>query len=241
MSPLSDQKKKESLPGVSFEADPSTGSLPKRPASLSELVMTLRAVKADKRYLENITHGTPRPGHPEGTVKAHIYELERNLRLIDGYLKSSAERLSLTPEELVRAEIFIHVHDSFKKESKPGVPIAHPQSHASLAREFLAGLTTDGELLEVVQNHDVPWALFRKDRLGNSLNSERFRRLETAITDWDFFLLCQVIDGTTLGKVSSKGENQVSAFCQLMKDRVSLKRDYKELHETLKAFLLRLS
>ena len=36
-------------------------------------------VMADPRYITNIEYGQPRSGHPEGTVKAHIAELEANL------------------------------------------------------------------------------------------------------------------------------------------------------------------
>ncbi len=37
------------------------------------------AITCDKRYQRNLDWGEVRPGHPEGTIRAHIAELERNL------------------------------------------------------------------------------------------------------------------------------------------------------------------
>jgi hypothetical protein len=37
------------------------------------------AVIADPEYQKNLDWGQSRPGHPEGTVRAHIAELEQNL------------------------------------------------------------------------------------------------------------------------------------------------------------------
>jgi hypothetical protein len=46
------------------------------------------ATVLDPRYLKNLDWGEARPGHPEGTVRAHIAEIEPNLealrsRLVD--------------------------------------------------------------------------------------------------------------------------------------------------------------
>ena len=40
------------------------------------------AVIGDPRYLANLDWGEARPGHPEGTVRAHIAEIEPNLALL---------------------------------------------------------------------------------------------------------------------------------------------------------------
>ena len=86
-------------------------------------------VTTDSRYLNNLDWGKPRRGHPEGTVRAHIQELERNLE---------AMSVPKGSEQYWKLKLLIHVHDSFKKESRKGVPISHPESHASLAKTFLA-------------------------------------------------------------------------------------------------------
>ena len=39
----------------------------------------LQVVIVDPRYQERLDWGEPRAGHPEGTIRAHIGDLERNL------------------------------------------------------------------------------------------------------------------------------------------------------------------
>ena len=70
------------------------------------------SVTADPRYLANLDWGEARPGHPEGTVRAHIAEIEPNLEPL---------RPRLSDEEYWKLKVLIHTHDSFKAESKPGV------------------------------------------------------------------------------------------------------------------------
>src|SRR6516225_8855630 len=111
----------------------------------------LDAIIADPRYQRNLDWGKPRRGHPEGTVRAHIAELERNLDRL-------APRLS--EEEHGKLRLLIHTHDTFKGEAESGVAITDPRSHASLARAFLAGHCDDADLLAMVQYHDEPYALW---------------------------------------------------------------------------------
>src|SRR5262249_31482518 len=47
--------------------------------TMSEYEKIYDAVVSDPRYQHNLDWGDPRPGHPEGTVRAHIVEIERNL------------------------------------------------------------------------------------------------------------------------------------------------------------------
>ena len=70
---------------------------------------TFEAIKADPRYLANLDWGEARPGHPEGTVRAHIAEIEPNL---------DALRSKLTDEDYWKLKLLIHTHDSFKSESQ---------------------------------------------------------------------------------------------------------------------------
>src|SRR5918992_4065175 len=108
------------------------------------------AVTADPRYLANLDWGESRPGHAEGTIRAHIAEIEPNLEALRG---------NLTDDAYWKLKLLIHTHDSFKAESQPGVPITDPKSHASLARAFLAAHCDDADLLAMVQFHDEPFAL----------------------------------------------------------------------------------
>ncbi len=145
----------------------------------------------DERYLANLDWGQPRRGHPEGTVRAHIEELERNLARL---------RNRLSDEEYWKLRILIHTHDSFKAEAQAGVPIAHPHSHASLARAFLAEFCSDEDLLAMVQLHDEPYALFKQQAHRASVDAERLNRLLAAIRDWNLFTAFLLIDGCTAGK-----------------------------------------
>jgi hypothetical protein len=100
------------------------------------------------------------------------------------------------------------VHDTFKGEARQGVSISDPQSHASLARQFLAEYLQVDELeqaeaedlLNMVQYHDEGHALWRQFAERGRYNQERFAKLLETITDWNLFLRFVVIDGSTEGK-----------------------------------------
>ena len=149
------------------------------------------AIVADPRYQANLDWGEARPGHPEGTVRAHIAEIAGNLERL---------RPKLSEEEYWKLKLLVHTHDSFKAESKPGVPITDPRSHASLARQFLADYCDDSDLLAMVQYHDEPFAIYRQFESKGKYNHERFQALLQAIPDWNLFLAFAIIDGCTAGK-----------------------------------------
>ncbi len=168
---------------------------------------TYRRIVEDSRYQENLDWGQPRKGHPEGSIRAHIEDLERNL---------AAMRSGLTNEEYWKLKILIHVHDTFKPEARDGVPICDPRSHASLARAFLAEFCDDADLLTMVQLHDEPYALWRAYEHRGDLNEKRLQKLIDAIEDWDLFLAFQEVDGNTAGKSPAPRE----WFRELVRDRV---------------------
>ena len=51
----------------------------------------------------------------------------------------------------------------------------------------------------MVQFHDEPYALFKRERRGQSAE-RRLQELRSKIKDWRLFLLFLVIDSTTVGK-----------------------------------------
>ncbi len=157
----------------------------------------LDAVTDDPHYQRNLDWGEPRPGHPEGTVRAHIAELERNLEhLVErGHVSASGG-------DYWKLKVLIHTHDTFKPDSagEGAVPISHPRSHASLARTFLARLCDDEDLLTMTQLHDEPFALWNQRRSRGSYNRERFRRLLDSVRDWELFARFLIVDGCTEGK-----------------------------------------
>jgi hypothetical protein len=157
---------------------------------MSQYEQTLDEIQADPRYQRNLDWGKPRKGHPEGTVRHHIEELEGNLEKL---------RPRLSEAETWKLRILIHAHDTFKAEAKKSVPISDPRSHASLARQFLAGHTNDVEMLNIVQLHDEPYALWNKHRSSGDYTA-RLERLPNTIADWDLFLAFLIVDGCTDGK-----------------------------------------
>src|SRR5688572_24742463 len=112
-----------------------------RHSTMHDYKTAFEALTRDPRYLANLGWGKPRSGHPEGSIRAHIAELEQNFdRLRDRFSESAYWKLKL----------LIHTHDSFKPTARAGVAISHPESHASLARAFLAEYCDDPELLAIV-------------------------------------------------------------------------------------------
>lgn len=146
----------------------------------------------DPRYLKNIKYGQPRPGHPEGKVKFHIAELEENLEVL--------RSRGITEEQYWKLKFLIHVHDTFKAEAFPNLPVLHPNSHASLARKFATEFTADTDLLNMIQYHDVNYALWQQLSNRGSYDLSRFSALLETIIDWDLFLMFLILDGTTKGK-----------------------------------------
>ncbi|MCE9552335.1 MAG: hypothetical protein K8T91_03030 [Planctomycetes bacterium] len=151
----------------------------------------LRAVQANERYQGNLDWGKARKGHPEGTVRSHIADLERNLHRL---------RRKLTDTENDKLRILIHTHDAFKAEATGGVPIRDSRSHASLARKFLAQYCSDDELLTIVQYHDEPYALWQRVVGGGTCDEQRLMELIGRIKQWDLFLAFLIIDGCNEGK-----------------------------------------
>lgn len=146
----------------------------------------------DPRYLENLDWGKPRKGHEEGTIRAHIADLERNLNALNPRLNEG---------EYWRLRTLIHTHDTFKPHALKGVPITHPQSHGSLARTYLAEWGADEEMLNIVQFHDEPYALWLSAHKGKGLvNAGRFQQLLELIKNWDLFVAFLIVDACTDSK-----------------------------------------
>jgi hypothetical protein len=182
----------------------------------------LQAVLADPAYQANLNWGKARRGHAEGTVRAHIAELEENLEALRGRLDENACR---------KLRLLIHVHDAFKAEATRGVPIEHPRSHASLARAFLARYCEDADLLAMVQYHDEGYALWKGYCRNGNVNAKRLERLLRHIGNWDLFLAFCVIDACTSSK--SRDANQWFVGEVGRRQRVAVTTDWiEELDQT---------
>jgi hypothetical protein len=153
------------------------------------------AITSDPRYQRNLDWGEARPGHPEGTVRAHIAELEGNLEAL---------RHKLAETDYWRLRVLIHTHDTFKGEAQSSAPITSRNSHASLARAYLADYCNDADMLAMVQYHDEAFALWRQFASRGKFNQERLNTLLTRIRDWNLFLAFNIVDGCTEGKDRDK-------------------------------------
>lgn len=158
---------------------------------MNDYPQLFESITNDPRYHANLDWGQARAGHPEGTVRAHIAELENNLQRL---------RPCLSEDEYWRLRVMVHTHDTFKAEAQKGVPILDPRSHASLARAFLAEFCSDVDVLAIVQYHDEPFALWRQVQAKGTCHEDRLAALLENIRDWDLFLAFCLIDGWTEGK-----------------------------------------
>jgi hypothetical protein len=158
----------------------------------------LEKIKADPLYQKNIEYGEPRPGHPEGTVKNHISDLEANLEKLQRMGRIHSE------DDYWKLKFMIHVHDLFKAEAEKHTPTLHPRNHASLARGYASQFTNDTDLLNMIQYHDENYKLWKEYLKNNQYDNERFENLLQTIKDWDLFLLFIIIDGCTKGKDYAK-------------------------------------
>lgn len=156
----------------------------------------IEKIIADARYQSNIEYGEPRSGHPEGKVKYHIAELEENLERLASH--------GISEEQYWKLKILIHVHDTFKAESIPDSPILDPNSHASLAKKFASEFIEDEDLLNMIQFHDVNFALWKQFAATGAYDVQRFKNLLETIQDWDLFLMFIIIDGITKGKTLTR-------------------------------------
>jgi hypothetical protein len=175
-------------------------------------------ITADARYKLNIEYGKPRRGHAEGTIKAHIADLEANLRAIDG-------KWRVSDDERWKLMILIHVHDSFKAVAKHGSAILDPKSHASLARAFLAEFLDDPDLLNIVQYHDLGYAVYRKFQQTGKLDEAKLMQGLDAVEDKDLLLLFSIIDSCT----PSKGREMIRWFV----DQVNIRFPKTTVHESI--------
>lgn len=160
--------------------------------------LILRKIQDDPLYIEGIKYGKPRKGHAEGTIQAHIADLEVNLdRLSD----------TVTAEEYWKLKVLIHTHDTMKKWAVRNSPIDDFNSHSSLAKAFLEKFLDrmvwqNEDLLNMVQWHDENFALWKQLKNKGKYDKQRFFERVLAIKDMELFLIFTLIDGFTPSKMA---------------------------------------
>lgn len=155
---------------------------------MTDYAQILRKVQSDSYYKNNLSWGRPRFGHPEGSLKAHIEQLEKNLLRVRKLLKG---------EEEAQLRLLIHVHDICKPDATAGLPSSHPDNHAFLAKGYLARFCSEKDLLAITLHHDDGYRIFKMNRKGSHLD-EVFAQIE----DLELFLIFSLVDGCTPGKIA---------------------------------------
>jgi hypothetical protein len=149
-----------------------------------------RALADDERLREGLAWGMPRKGHPEGSVGAHVADL---LRTIEGWDLPAATRSEL--------RFIALAHDSLKGEVKDWMPKTGENHHAMRARRLAERYTDDERLLATIEQHDRPYAIWRKMRRKRGRLDERaFDQMLERIPDRKLFLRFVELDGSTEGK-----------------------------------------
>jgi hypothetical protein len=106
-----------------------------------------RQLLADPQLRAGLDWGTPRSGHPEGLVAGHV----------------AAILAAIAPDDPLRSDLRLLalVHDSFKAQVRPHEPWSPDNDHATLARRFAEGYTSDERLLTTLELHDEPYWIWR--------------------------------------------------------------------------------
>jgi hypothetical protein len=148
-----------------------------------------RELAADPELQAGLAWGRPRPGHPEGSVGAHVGDL---LRTLDEWDVAGERRREL--------RLLALVHDSFKNHVQEWRPKTGGNHHAARARRFFERFSDDERLLATIELHDRPYALWRKMQRKGHLDERAFEEMLAKIPDRDLFLTFIELDGSTEGK-----------------------------------------
>ena len=67
----------------------------------------LKQIQSNDIYQTNLEWGKPRAGHPEGSIRQHIQELDSNLDRL---------KPKLSDDEYWKLRVLVHTHDTFKRQ-----------------------------------------------------------------------------------------------------------------------------
>jgi hypothetical protein len=148
-----------------------------------------RQVIADPELREGLAWGKPRSGHPEGSVGAHVADL---LETVDRWGETGGRRAEL--------RFLALLHDAMKYRVREWLPKVGENHHAMRARRFAERYTSDERLLATIEQHDRPYALWRKMKRTGRLDERGTERMLERIPDRDLFVRFVELDASTEGK-----------------------------------------
>lgn len=161
---------------------------------MQDLTKTLEVIKYSTEYQTGIKWGGARLGHPEGKIRDHIAQLERNLLIIEDLL---------SVETVAALRLLIHTHDTFKYRAGEEVPVASSKSHPALAAKFLSQYTDNSDIINIARYHDTPFASWCDFAYRGSTDHLEFKKALQEIQNYDLFATFLLIDGLTEGKHSA--------------------------------------
>jgi hypothetical protein len=141
-----------------------------------------RALASDPELLEGLAWGTPRPGHPEGSVGTHVADILRSISETSGQRRRDLRFVAL-------------IHDAFKWQVRPELGLTPDNDHAMIARRFAERYTGEQRLLATLELHDEPYRIWRSSCDACTLQTTLDR-----IDDLALFLRFVELDGSTRGK-----------------------------------------
>ena len=141
-----------------------------------------RALASDPELLKGLAWGTPRPGHPEGSVGTHVADILRSITEPSGQRRRDLRFVAL-------------VHDACKWQVRPDLGLTPDNDHAMLARRFAERYTGEQRLLATLELHDEPYRIWRSSGDTCALEAVLDR-----IDDLTLFLRFLELDGSTRGK-----------------------------------------
>ena len=148
-----------------------------------------RRLAEDPVLLEGLAWGTPREGHPEGSVGAHVSQL---LRTIDDWGETGTRRAEL--------RFLALVHDSLKNRVQQWRRRTGENHHAMRARRFAEDYIDDERLLATIELHDRPYQIWKRMRRTGKPQDEQLREMLERIPDHELFGRFVELDGSTEGK-----------------------------------------
>lgn len=155
------------------------------------LAAVLDDIKKDDRYIHGIGFKI-RDKELSSSIKDHISKLEENLNIL-------SKKFSLSDTEYWSIMFLIHTHDTMKMHSIPNSKINDRFSHCSLGKDFASEFCKDDDLLAMIQYHEEPFALYRRNVKEGKNIDERLNQMFEAISNWRLFLIFMIVDNCVNG------------------------------------------
>lgn len=142
-------------------------------------------------FREGLIWGTPRFGHPEGTIVLHINEVLSNIN-----------KLPIDENQRAILRLVAISHDTFKNKEDRNTPRNWNLHHSILAKEFMSKYSSDPVLLQTIEYHDEPFYCWLHVHRGEyELAERRLNRLLNESLDFQMLYLFFICDTLTGDKI----------------------------------------